>query len=160
MRQQELAATIIAYFLLPYAKLGPHRIGEAVADRVGRDAADHVSEVTMTMWSRVSGAFSLNPDGATILEQFEGYPEEMAAYVEHLLSKALERDTKLAAQLQELAKSPVPGAEGATFQVIAETFWHVKGAQIHTGGVGSIELGQRDAPESELDDVEREAEEP
>jgi hypothetical protein len=112
-----LTTTIVTTFLLPYAKLGLEKFGEAMMEKLGETAAEPLIATTKKIWQRVKSAFGSEEEKAT-LAQFEKRPEAAQALIEALLKEKLEQDAALAQELTELAHALVPGSTSTGAQIM------------------------------------------
>jgi len=112
-----LTTTIVTTFLLPYAKLGLQKFGEAMIEKLGETAAEPLIATTKKIWQRVKTAFGSEEEKAT-LAQFEKRPEAALALLEALLKEKLEQDAALAQELSELVHATVPGGTSTGAQIM------------------------------------------
>lgn len=112
-----LTTTIVTTFLLPYAKLGLEKFGEAMMEKLGETGAEPLIATTKKIWQRVKTAFGSEEEKAT-LAQFEKRPEDAQALIEALLKEKLEQDAALAQELSELVHAPVAGSTSTGAQIV------------------------------------------
>ena len=112
-----LTTTIVTTFLLPYAKLGLQKFGEAMIEKLGETAAEPLIATTKKIWQRVKTSFGSEEEKAT-LTQFEKRPEAAQALIEALLKEKLEQDAALAQELAELVHAPVAGSTSTGAQIM------------------------------------------
>ena len=112
-----LTNTIVTTFLLPYAKLGLEKFGEAMMEKLGETAAEPLIATTKKIWQRVKTAFGSEEEKAT-LAQFEKRPEAAQPLIEALLKEKLEQDATLAQELTELVHAPMPGSTSTGAQIM------------------------------------------
>lgn len=112
-----LTTTIVTSFLLPYAKLGFEKFGEAMLEKLGETAAEPLIATTKKIWQRVKTAFSSEEEKAT-LAQFEKRPEAAQTLLAAMLKEKLEQDAALAQELSELVHAPVPGSTSTGAQIM------------------------------------------
>jgi hypothetical protein len=118
-----LATTVVATFLVPYAKVGMQKLAEGLGQEVGKASAQHAGQVTGQIWQRVKAAFS-SPKEQTTLDLFQEEPDEMKGLLIKKLREKLEQDPDLAQTLAGLINQP--GPEGNT------------GAQIMNAGLAGV----------------------
>lgn len=112
-----LTNTIVTTFLLPYAKLGLQKFGEAMIEKMGETAAEPLIATTKKIWQRVKTAFGSDEEKAT-LAQFEKRPEDAQALIAALLKEKLMQDAALTRELAELVHAPVPGSTSTGAQIM------------------------------------------
>ncbi len=144
-----LASAVVANFLAPYAKMGGDAIAQAVANKVGQAAAEHTTGTAAKVWNRVKAAFGSKPEDEAVLAQLETRPERAAPLVEDILKEKLEKDEKLARDLEKLVSAPSPDGAGDSLQIMAGTVGiaYAQGATIH-GVVAGVYQGPPGQPES------------
>jgi hypothetical protein len=144
-----LAGTVVARFLVPYLEKGAQQLFDAAADKVGQVAADHAKGVTERIWQRVRSVFASDEDKGA-LANFEKRPQASEKLVEEILREKLEKDEKLARELEELVTSKSPDGSGTGAQIIGTTvgFVDARNAQISGGVVAGLIQGVDPLPGS------------
>jgi hypothetical protein len=130
-----VAGVVVSKFLAPYVKLGAERLADEVSERFSDSAAEHVSELSESLWTRVKGLFSSEKEQTT-LELFEQDPEGLEASVERILREKLDANPALAEELAGLVDSPSPDGSGTGAQIMSATIagiFDARGATIHGG---------------------------
>ncbi|HYU98194.1 MAG TPA: hypothetical protein VE977_05165 [Pyrinomonadaceae bacterium] len=113
-----LAATLVTSFLVPYVKLGAHKIAEALADKVGEAATQEVTGLTNKIWNRVKSVFSSEGEQFTLLQLNEN-PDAARPLVESLLKKKLQADPQLAEEFEQLIQTPIAGGSSTGAQIMS-----------------------------------------
>ncbi len=137
-----LAASVVAKFLMPYAKKGAEKLSEEIGKTLGASAATQAVDVAKRIWTRVKSVFSSSKEQTT-LALFTEDPETYGTALEKLLVERLRRDPDLAAELQGLVGASM-GGERTAVEIMAETVGYVdaRGATI-SGTVGGIVYDRR-----------------
>ena len=143
-----LASSVVTSFLIPYIKQGVQNIAENVSQGAGDAVAKHVADVAKKVWDRVRAAFT-EPEEKTILDQFEKRPDKAGPLMEDVLEEKLQKDVRLAKDLEGLVMSQA-GAEGSTSLQVMNNYGtfgvaDARGAVIH-GTVAGVNIGANAAP--------------
>lgn len=112
-----LAATVVTSFLLPFVKMGAEKIGEKVTEKVSQVSGEHVAGLAKKAWGLVTKTFSSKEEKGT-LTQFEKRPDAAKALVEAILKEKLEKDSKLARELDGLVNAESPDGKGTGAQIM------------------------------------------
>ena len=119
-----LATTIVASFLLPYVKIGLSSIRETLNDKVGELVAKKSSELTESVWAKISELFTNERDQAT-LKDFQESPDETKSLLEKKLAAKLSENTKIAQELELLINQQFEDSNLTGAQIM----------QAHTAGI-------------------------
>jgi hypothetical protein len=145
-----LATTVVTSFLLPYVKMGAEKLAEEVTKKASQAAADHVIGVAKKVWNRMTKVFSSEKEQNT-LEYFKDDPEAFQAAVEKMLREKLEKDSKLAQELDELVNAESPDGKGTGAQIMNAAIAGIvdlRGAHISGSGhdIRGVSIGPSPTP--------------
>lgn len=112
-----LTATIMTSFLLPYVKMGLHKIAEKVTEQASSDIADEATQLTKKVWMKVRDLFV--GDDAQRLDQFEQTKgEENRDLVEVILKDKLRNHSELVVEMNALISPPATSPSNAAAQIM------------------------------------------
>jgi hypothetical protein len=107
-----LSETVVRNFLVPFVRLGPHKMGEEVTKTFGPSVASHLTKTSKKIWDRVNAAFSSDPE-ARALTQLRVPDEDGIEFVQKILLRKLKEHPQLALDLRQLVEATIPDG-GAT----------------------------------------------
>jgi hypothetical protein len=102
-----LSETVVRNFLVPFVRLGPHKMGEELTRTVGSSAASHLTKTSKRIWDRVNAAFNSDPE-ARALTQLRVPDEGGTEFVQKILLLKLKEHPQLAQDLRQLVEATIP----------------------------------------------------
>jgi hypothetical protein len=108
-----LATTVVAKILGPFLQKGASAVADAVTEKFGKPAADHVITMEQQLLDKVGEVFTA-PNEQKALDLFKEEPAELQGMIEKILKQKLEANPDLAGEFQKLVESKGPtGQTGA-----------------------------------------------
>lgn len=117
----DLAAIVVANFLLPYIKDGVKVIAEKVSETAGEAAGEEAVSLTKRVWAKVHALFQDSARDSGVIDDFQSDPDATAAYLEHRLKALLKEHPEVGAELTALVQSRPQGQDGTMASVMGNS---------------------------------------